>query len=54
MVGLGAFYATHWRSNKEFLHNQMLISGIQQNASLLAEPQIQNWLWMTKGMIKFL
>lgn len=54
MVGLGAFCATHWRSNKEILQNQKLISGIQQNTSLVAEPWIQNWLRMTKGMIKFL
>ena len=54
MVELGAFYTAHWGSDKEVLHNQMLISGTQKNASLLAELQIQNSLWMTKGMIKFL
>lgn len=42
MVGLGAFCTTHGSTNREFAHKQRLISGIQRNASYLAEPHIQN------------
>lgn len=40
MVGLGAFYTTHCRNSEEFLHNQMVVTSMEQNASLLAELQI--------------